>query len=82
MEGGGKRSATPLWISAEVGLSGTESQSAVAAALCRRTPNGGTGKMLPYGEFPISARSRLNMRKGLVGHWIDWQIQADDTTQS
>ena len=82
MECGGKRSATPLWISAEPGLSGTESQSAVAAALCPRTPNDGTGKMLPYVEFPISARSRLNMRKGLVGHWIDWQIQADDRTQS
>ena len=37
MECGGKRSATPLWISTEAGLPGTESQSAVAAALCRRT---------------------------------------------
>ena len=38
------------------------------------------------GETPVAvrscARSRLNMRKGLVGRWIDWQIQADDTTQS
>ena len=47
MECGGKRSATPLWISAEPGLPVTESQSAVAAALCRRTPQGGTGRMRP-----------------------------------
>src|SRR5208282_3771548 len=31
------------------------SQSAVVAALCRRTPHGGTGKMRPYGELPIRA---------------------------
>jgi len=34
MECGGKRSATPLWM----GYS-SEIQSAVAALLCRRTPN-------------------------------------------
>jgi hypothetical protein len=35
MECGGKRSATPLWIC----QSARSNQSAIAASLCRRTPN-------------------------------------------
>jgi len=37
MECGGKRSATPLWIFEDK----ERNQSAVAAALCRRTPDEG-----------------------------------------
>jgi hypothetical protein len=42
LECGGKRSATPLWIHRSYSfcpLAKTVSQSAVAALLCRRTPN-------------------------------------------
>jgi hypothetical protein len=39
LECGGKRSATPLWNKLATSLTSQLNQSAVAAALCRRTPN-------------------------------------------
>jgi hypothetical protein len=65
MECGGKRSATPLCTCVEVELACVELQSAVAALLCRRTPQRGTRKMRLYPlrfQFEFLRRGRPCLR--------------------
>src|SRR6266446_6468951 len=52
----GKRSVTPLWIALELSRGG-QSQSAVAAGLCRRTPNGVLTRCTP--ERPRRGKQRF-----------------------